>query len=179
MSDFTFSKSLLFLTTKLSHCCHVDGLVNLMSYTPLLYYCNCSSRLTLSWQMKHSYRATDNNITSRWSRGVQYVLVTSRWMEFSHRLESLFFQSHEKCCPGVRQAALRLSGIRLMRELLAWASSVMDTLPLCLMNWATESNSSGVMEINFPRSSITPAGNTQRIISEDTMMDTSMVWCRL
>lgn len=114
-------------TTMQSHCCHVDGLDNLMSYT------------------------------------VQYVLITSSWVKWPHSLESWpFFRSVMK---RVHQAALRLSGIRLIRELLAWASSVMDTLPLCLMNRATESSSSGVMEINFPLSSITPESNIQHILS--------------
>lgn len=65
-------------------------------------------------------------------------------------------------CPWVPQAVLRVSGVRLMRELLAWASSVMETRPLCLMNWATESSSAGVMEMNFPRSSITPGKEKQQ-----------------
>lgn len=119
---FTF-----FFTTMQSHCCHVDGLDNLMSYT------------------------------------VQYVLITSSWVKWSHSLES--WQSFRRVMKRVCQAVLRLSGIRLIRELLAWASSVMDTLPLCLMNRATESSSSGVMEMNFPLSSITPASNIQHVIS--------------
>lgn len=77
----------------------------------------------------------------------------------------------------VCQAVLRLSGIRLIRELLAWASSVMDTLPLCLMNRATESSSSGVMEMNFPLSSITPASNIQYVIIQDTVVIYEDSWC--
>lgn len=90
------------------------------------------------------------------------------------------------CHPGVlprrrvRQAALRLSGVRLIRELLAWASSVMETLPLCLMNWATESSSAGVMKMNFPLSSITPAGAMGRIIYDSGyyMLGASFDWTR-
>lgn len=79
--------------------------------------------------------------------------------------------------PCVRQAALLLLGVRLIRELLAWASSLMDTLPLCLMNWATESNSAGVMEINFPLSSITPVGSTpESFRPEDPALQSTFIW---
>lgn len=102
-------------------------------------------------------------------KGCQTVLVQLNWEN-----DSQFILIQSSGCvsvvthaligrdgfPCVRQAALLLLGVRLIRELLAWASSLMDTLPLCLMKSATESNSAGVMEINFPLSSITPAGST-------------------
>lgn len=98
-------------------------------------------------------------------KGCQTVLVQLNWES-----DSQFILIQSSGCvsvgggrdrfPCVRQAALLLLGVRLIRELLAWASSLMDTLPLCLMKSATESNSAGVMEINFPLSSITPAGST-------------------
>lgn len=69
------------------------------------------------------------------------------------------------------QAVLRTTGVKLMRELLAWASSVMDTLPLCLMNWATELSSSGVMKINLPLSSITPRRWRDRESSRQEIAD--------
>lgn len=106
---------------------------------------------------------------------VQYVLITSSWVKWSHSLES--WQSFRRVMKRVCQAVLRLSGIRLIRELLAWASSVMDTLPLCLMNRATESSSSGVMEMNFPLSSITPASNIQYVIIQDTVVIYEDSWC--
>lgn len=43
-----------------------------------------------------------------------------------------------------------------MRLLLAAARSAMETLPLCLMNLATASNSDVERKMNFPRSSNTP-----------------------
>uniref|UniRef100_A0A0E9XNK3 Uncharacterized protein n=1 Tax=Anguilla anguilla TaxID=7936 RepID=A0A0E9XNK3_ANGAN len=52
-----------------------------------------------------------------------------------------------------------------MRELLACASSLMDTLPLCLMKFATALSSSGVMKMNFPLSSITPVSEPSAIRS--------------
>lgn len=57
------------------------------------------------------------------------------------------------------------SGCKLISELLLLTSSVMDTLPLCLMNLATAFSSSTEMWMNFPRSSTTP------VISPDSCRD--------
>lgn len=50
-------------------------------------------------------------------------------------------------------------GFRLISLLLLSAKSVIDTLPLCFTNLATDSNSSCEIYINFPLSSITPETN--------------------
>lgn len=123
------------------------------------------------WAVTSTWSTTDKNIA--WPQTPANSRLNSPACAFHQQVSEISTHkscdySSADCGPGVllqravRQAVLRLSGVRLIRELLAWASSVMDTLPLCLMKWATESSSSGVMEINFPLSSITPAGNVQQ-----------------
>lgn len=52
-----------------------------------------------------------------------------------------------------------VTGLKLIKSLLLSASSDIETLPLCFMNFATSSSSFCEMYINFPLSSITPVSS--------------------